>query len=234
MWPPNGTSLLKFTFGKFKAVGSYSGQHNYVIDTVVENLWSKPFQNAAFSLYVFDKNQVRIGDGWISLTNMAPGETIKFQTNLSSAGTPSSMSLAPRTLPSELSAYLPPSTVSVTVNSVPQGANLKVDGKEAGTTPKQVQVGRGKHVLEFSREGFNTGQFPLEISPEDVSGGSISFELGTAAHDTLELRDCSVITGDLESLSATDVVVRAAGTLQRLNRNQVKRILLVERDMPAQ
>lgn len=108
MWPPNGTSLLKFTFGKFKAVGSYSGQHNYVIDTVVENLWSKPFQNAAFSLYVFDKNQVRIGDGWISLTNMAPGETIKFQTNLSSAGTPSSMSLAPRTLPSELSAYLPP------------------------------------------------------------------------------------------------------------------------------
>ena len=177
---------------------------------------------------------MRIGDGWISLTNMAPGETIKFQTNLSSAGTPASMALAPRTLPSELSSYLPPSTVSVTVNSVPQGANLKVDGKEAGTTPKVVQVGRGKHVLEFSKEGFNTGQFPLEIGAEDISGGSISFELGTAAHDTLELRDGSVITGDLESLSATDVVVRAGGMLQRLNRNQVKRIVLVEREVPAQ
>lgn len=60
------------------------------------------------------------------------------------------------------------------MNSVPQGAVLKVDGKEAGTTPKIVDVAIGKHTLEFSKEGFNTGKFPLEITSRDASGGSVS------------------------------------------------------------
>jgi hypothetical protein len=44
------------------------------------------------------------------------------------------------------------------------------------------------------------------------------------------LRDGSVLNGDVESVSATEVVVRTGGTMHHLNRNQVKRILLVERD----
>src|SRR5262249_15015136 len=99
---------------------------------------------------------------------------------------------------------------------------------------KMIEVGVGKHILEFGKEGFNTGHFPLEISPNDVSGGSVSYELGTSAHDTIELRDGSVLSGDLESISSTDVVVRTGGALQHLNRNQVKRVSLVERDAPAQ
>jgi hypothetical protein len=125
-------------------------------------------------------------------------------------------------------------TISITVNSVPQGASLKVDGNEAGITPKMIQVGVGKHVLEFSKEGYNSGHFPLEISSNDVSGGSVSYELGTSAHDTIELRDGSVLSGDLESVSATDVVVRIGGAVQKFSRNQVKRISLVEREAPAQ
>jgi hypothetical protein len=97
-----------------------------------------------------------------------------------------------------------------------------------------VQVGVGKHMLEFTKEGFNTGHFPLELGPNDVSGGSVSYELGTSAHDTVELRDGSVLNGDLESVSATEIVVRIGGAMQRLSRNQVKRILLVERDAPGQ
>jgi len=42
---------------------------------------------------------------------------------------------------------------------------LKVDGTLAGTTPKIVQVTPGKHVLAFSKEGFNSGTFPLETTP---------------------------------------------------------------------
>jgi hypothetical protein len=80
------------------------------------------------------------------------------------------------------------------VNSVPQGAVLKVDGTDAGTTPKMVKVGVGKHLLEFTKEGFNAGKFPMEVGPDDVSGGSVSYELGTSAHDTIELRDGSVLT----------------------------------------
>ena len=91
----------------------------------------------------------------------------------------------------------------------------------------------GKHTLEFSKEGFNTGNFPLDLGPDEPSGGSVSYELGTSAHDTVELRDGSVLVGDVESMSATEMVIRIGGAMQHLNRNQVKRILLVERDMPG-
>jgi hypothetical protein len=144
------------------------------------------------------------------------------------------MELAPRSLPAELQAYLPPKTISITVNSIPQGAEVKIDGTGAGTTPKIVQVAPGKHILEFTKEGFNSGHFPLEVTPDDASGGSVSYELGTSAHDTVELRDGSVLSGDVESVSATEVTVRIAGTLQHLSRNQVKRIGLIEREAASQ
>ena len=66
-----------------------------------------------------------------------------------------------------------------------------------------------------------------------VSGGSVSYELGTASHDTIELRDGTVVTGDVDSMSATDLVVRVGGTLQNISRNQVKRIALIQRE-PSQ
>src|SRR5262249_266224 len=107
---------------------------------------------------------------------------------------------------------------------------LKVDGREMGTTPKIVEVAIGKHVLEFEKEGFNSGKFPLEITSRDASGGSVSYELGTAAHDTIELRDGSVLSGDLLSISGMQVQVRVCGNTQTFDRNQIKRILLTERD----
>ncbi len=51
-------------------------------------------------------------------------------------------------------------------------------------------------MLEFSKEGFNPGRFPLEITADDASGGSVSYELGASAHDTVELRDGSILSGD--------------------------------------
>ncbi len=115
---------------------------------------------------------------------------------------------------------------------MPQGAALKLDGDEAGMTPKMVRVTPGKHILEFNKEGFTPGKFPIEIGTDDTSGGSVSYELGTLAHDTVELRDGSVLVCDVESMSATEVVMRVGGALQRMERNKVKRMLLVERDPP--
>ena len=233
VWPETGSPVLRFTFGKFKEIGSLGSQRTYVIDTTAENLWTKTISSANFSLYLYDKNKVRIGDGFISLTSIGRGEAVKFQTTISSSGTPSSVSLVAKYLPPELSPLAPPRLVSLTVNSVPQGATLKVDGNEAGATPKIIKVPLGSHVLEFSKEGYTSGKFPLEISPDDASGGSVSYELGTSAHDTVELRDGSVLSGDLESVSASQVIIRVGGSLQQLNRNQVKRILLIERDQPS-
>jgi hypothetical protein len=232
-WPA-GTPVLRFTFAKYKELGSVGNQRSYVIDTVANNLWDKKISQIGFSVYFYDKDKVRIGQGWITLQDVGPGQAVKFQTTFAASGVPATLELVPSTIPPELRGAAPPRTISLTVNSVPQGSALKVDGNDEGTTPKIVKLSVGKHLLEFSKEGFNPGKFPVEIGPDDASGGSVSYELGTAAHDTIELRDGSVLTGDVESVTATEVVVRIAGNMQHLNRNQVKRILLIERDTAIQ
>ena len=173
---------------------------------------------------MFDKQKVRVGQGYVNLTHVGIGQTVKFQVTLYSSGKPASLALAANE----------PSGISITVSSVPQGADLKVDGKDVGTTPKIVEVGVGKHLLEFSKDGFNAGKFPLEIGARDVSGGSVSYELGTSTHDTVELRDGSVLTGDVISLNGVEIQLRIAGSVQTLDRNKVKRILLTEREPLSQ
>ena len=228
-WPEQGTPVLKFTFGKFKEIGGLGSQHTYVSDTTAQNLWSKNIPDATFTLYLFDKNHTRIGEGFLSLRNVGSGQLVKFQTTIQMSGSPTTLSVVAGSLPRELGPLAPAKKVSITINSVPQGALVKVDGTELGTTPKLAQLGVGSHKLEFSKEGFNSGTFPLEITTDDASGGSVSYELGTSAHDTLELRDGTVLTGDLLSIDATEVTVRVAGSPQHFDRNQIKRILLVER-----
>lgn len=229
VWPEQGTPVLRFTFSKFKEVGSLGSERTYVTDTTAENLWSKRIPDANFVLYLFDKNKTRIGQVTLTISNVGPGETVKFQTTIASSGPPAALALNPTFLPKELGPATPPRTISLTVNTVPQGASTKLDGEDVGTTPKLVQVGVGKHVLQFTKEGFNSGVFPFEMGPNDVSGGSVSFELGTSAHDTIELRDGSLLSGDLLSLSGMEIVIKVGGSDQHLDRNQVKRISLVQR-----
>lgn len=229
-WPQTGSPVIRITLGKFREISSVAGQHTYLIDTTAENLWTKKISHLGFDLYLFTKNKVRIGDGWITLDNLTPGQAVKFQTTVRALGTPASVELSANSTPSELLPLLPPKKVSITVNSVPQGATLSVDGPEAGTTPKLVQLAVGKHSLGFIKQGFNAGTFPLEIGPDDVSGGNVSYELGNSSHDTLELRDGTVLSGDLVSLDGMEIRVRVGGAIQSLDRNEVKRILLTERD----
>jgi len=229
-WPSNDHAVVRITLGKFNKVSSVVGQQNYLIDTTAENLWGKRISHIGFNLYLYDKNKVRIGDGWITLDDVGPGQTVKFQTTVHALGTPASVELSANSVPAELRPLAPAKKISMTVNSVPQGATLTVDGAEAGRTPKMVQLEVGKHSLEFAKDGFNAGKFPLEIGSDDVSGGSVSYELGASAHDTFELRDGTVLTGDLVSVSGMQITVRVAGSMQTLDRNKVKRILLTERD----
>jgi hypothetical protein len=219
-WPDQGQPLLRLTFSRFKDIAVMGKQHTYLTDTIVDNLSGKTMGSVSLSLYVFDKSKARIGEGYIHLNDVGSGQTVKFQVTLVVSGTPSSLAVSAEA----------PRQISMTVNSVPQGAVLRLDGKELGTTPKIIEVGIGKHQLDFSKDGFNSGKFPLEITARDASGGSVSYELGTAAHDTIELRDGSVLSGDLVSVSGMHVEVRVGGNTQTFDRNQIKRILLTERE----
>jgi hypothetical protein len=60
-WPPSGTPVLRFSFGKLKEVGSIGRQRSYIADVTAENLWGKPIKDATFSVYFFDKSKARIG-----------------------------------------------------------------------------------------------------------------------------------------------------------------------------
>jgi hypothetical protein len=224
-WPVAGTPALRFTFGKFRQLPGTSNLRGYVMDTVVQNLSPKLVSSARFSVYLFDKNKVRVGEDVILLSNLGPGETVKFETTVAASGTPVSVSIQDQAQV--------PKTIALTVNSVPQGAMVKVDGTDVGTTPRMINLSVGRHLLSFSKEGFNTGNMPLEISASDVSGGTVSYELGTAAFDSIELRDGSVLNGDLLSVSGMDVEIRVGGVIQHIDRNKIKRVILVQRDNPV-
>jgi hypothetical protein len=167
---------------------------------------------------------VRVGEDVIALSNVGPGETVRFQTTVMASGAPVSVTIQ--------DTALIPKTITLTVNSTPQGAMLKLDGNEMGVTPRLITVSPGHHTLTFSKEGFAAGNFPLEISRDDVSGGTISYELGASAFDSIELRDGSVLNGDLVSMLGMDVEIRVGGNLQHVDRNKIKRIMLVHRDAP--
>lgn len=223
-WPTTGTPVLHFTFAKLKQLNGMSNIRGYVMDTMVQNLSPGSISSARFSVYLFDKNKIRVGEDFIALNNVGPGEAVKLQFTIMTSGTPVSVSIQ--------DTAQTPRPVSLTVNSTPQGAMLKVDGTETGTTPRVVNVGVGKHTLTFLKEGFTAGNYPLEISPQDVSGGSVSYELGASAFDSIELRDGSLLTGDLVSISGMDVEIRVGGSIQHIDRNKIRRVMLVPRDTP--
>jgi len=210
-WPAD-KPLFQFTISKLNRVGTYQGQQTYTLDLAVVNTSGKRISQASFTFYLFDKQQVRIGQGYIDISNVSANETVKMQVNAQAIGTPASFSIIAQHLPPELAGAAPPKLIAVTVYSVPSGARLSVDGKEIGVTPIAAQVTAGSHTLAFNKEGYNTGTFPMVIAPDQLSGGSVSFELGSAAHDTIELRDGSVVNGDLQSIDGTTVVVMVGGT----------------------
>jgi hypothetical protein len=88
--------------------------------------------------------------------------------------------------------------------------------------------------LELTREGYAPGSTPLDVTADELPGGSITVELGGSSGDTIELRDGRVLLGDVISMSMTDVVVRIEGKDQAYPRNQVKKLMLVERVIQQQ
>ena len=50
----------------------------------------------------------------------------------------------------------------------------------------------------------------------------LALSLGSA--DTVELRDNSLVRGTVESVTATEVIIRVGGNLQHLDRSQALRI----------
>jgi hypothetical protein len=159
-WPASGPPILRFSFGKFKELSSVGNLHNYIIDTSAENRWHQQISDATFFLYLFDKNKARIGEGWITLSNVGVGQSVRFQTTVGASGIPTSMEVVARSLPAELQPLAPPKAISITVNSVPQGAAVKLDGNDIGQRPSSCECPRVSTFWSFPNRGSIPGNFP--------------------------------------------------------------------------
>jgi hypothetical protein len=232
LWPDETAPTLRLTFGKFRQIGAYAGQLSFVSDVTVENMSSKPIPRASFTVYLLDKARVRIGDGVLHVSDLGPGQQARVAFQCNAVGIPGTLSLSARNDSSGVPTSL--RTIPLKVVSVPPGATLKVDGQHAGVTPTLVNLTVGAHTLEFSKEGYATGSTPVEVTQDELPGGSITFELGGLSRDTVELRDGAGLLGDVISMSMTSVVIRVNGKDQPYARNLVKKIILVERETVQQ
>jgi hypothetical protein len=228
LWPTADKPTLKLTFGRFQQIGAYAGQNSFVSDVIVENLSGKAMSHLSFTVYLLDKSKIRIGEGTLRVNELGSAQQVKIAFQFNAVGIPASIGLLARNDPSGVPSSL--KTVSLKVLSVPPGAKLKVDGQDAGVTPRTVDLSIGTHNLEFTKEGYATGSTPVEIGQDELPGGSISFELGGISRDTVELRDGSVVLGDVISMSMTSVIVRVEGKDQTYDRNRIKKIMVVERE----
>jgi hypothetical protein len=192
----------------------------------------KPIPRASFTVYLLDKSNVRIGDGVLHVSDLSAGQQAKVAFQVNAVGAPATLNLTARNDASGVPTSL--KVIPLKVISIPPGARLKVDGQDSGVTPTMVNLVVGTHNLEFSKEGYATGGTPVEITQDELPGGSISFELGGLSRDTVELRDGTVLLGDVISMSMTAVVIRVDGKDQTYARNTVKKIMLVERETTEQ
>lgn len=223
VWPTEGQPQLKFTVGKLNQIKSYSGQADYVADVVVANVGTKAIPFASFYVYMLDKKGNRVGEGYIELSNVSPGQQVKVPLTAHVIGSIASMQLQAQHVPSD-----EPKKVPTRITSSPAGAAFKIDGQDGGFTPATVSLSPGQHTLEFSKEGYAVGTTPLDV----VAGtplGAVGFELAALAQDTVILRDGTTILGDVTYVSLRSVTVRVKGKTRTLDRNQVARVLFVER-----
>ncbi len=223
-WPPDKPAL-KVTFEKFRAQGSYEGQQSFLAEVTLQNITNKPIPRVAFTVYMFDKAKARIGQGLLQVSDLDPGQLVKTQFSFYAMGIPASLAISAKT------DMLGPKTIPLKVISVPSGASLKVDGVDAGMTPVVVRFTVGTHQLKLVKEGYAPGGTSLDVAADELPGGSVSIELGGLSQDTIELRDGSVIEGDVISMSLTQVNVRVDGKDQTYDRNMVKKLILVQREV---
>lgn len=57
-----------------------------------------------------------------------------------------------------------PSTGKISVSSVPDGADIEVDGNFVGNTPSDVQVTEGDHTVVVKKAGFKDWGRKLKVS----------------------------------------------------------------------
>ena len=65
-----------------------------------------------------------------------------------------------------------PETTPIALKSTPDGADITVDGKYAGSTPSTLRLAPGDHTISIEKSGFKTWQRTMTVS----AGGSVTVD----------------------------------------------------------
>ncbi|GLS27672.1 PEGA domain-containing protein [Marinibactrum halimedae] len=65
-----------------------------------------------------------------------------------------------------LNVMLTPAWANIRVNSIPEGADIVLNEQTLGTTPSNVEMLEGEHVLQLRKSGYKTAQYPLVVTAE--------------------------------------------------------------------
>jgi PEGA domain len=215
-YPPDAPNF-KITLSKPQQSGLVNAQTIYLADVTAQNVSNQAQPRSLFTIFINDKDGVRVGRAQLRLPEIQAGQSAKAQLQFSAAGVPMGASL------------LLGKTVPLNVISIPPQANLKIDGQPSGATPRVVDFTIGLHTIGLSKEGYTSTSWPLEVTGDELLGGGISFELGGQTKDMIILRDGTSALGDVISMSMTSITMRVGGKDQKYERNQVRKIILVER-----
>ena len=65
----------------------------------------------------------------------------------------------------------------ISVNSIPMGAEVYLDGRRVAETPAIIKdVPSGKHVLEFRLEGYKPKRVEVEVKTGETTSVSVTLE----------------------------------------------------------
>jgi hypothetical protein len=226
LWPSQDNATLKLTFSQFRNLGGFEGKMTLVSDVIVENLSANVIPQASFTVSLLDKDRVRIGNGFLIVNDLNPGESAKVQFQCESVGPPVTLSIGAKNTGGVPTSF---KTIPLQVISIPPGASLKVDGKDAGITPTTLNLTVGNHNLDLQKDGYGPTATAVDIAADDRPNGSIKITLAGLANDVVNLRDGSSLNGDVMSMDLDSIVIRVDGKDKKVARNQVNKIFLVER-----
>jgi hypothetical protein len=120
--------------------------------------------------YVDDKGKERKQLYALVDAGVKPGPAAAVATQpVSAAGAPRQISPQPAAAPSVGSAQaLPPQKaekIKCNFSSTPAGADITLDGKYVGSTPSEIELVTGTHVVVFSMSGFAQWKRDLTVLP---------------------------------------------------------------------
>ena len=116
-----------------------------------------------------------------------------------------------RNIQQHLEFVLEPAWAEITVDSLPQGATVLVDGEAAGTTPVVLEILQGERQLILQKEGFAHWQEVLTITASEAQDmGRVELQPAAATIQLVSLPSRANVTVDGEFRGQTPLTLEVS------------------------